>query len=601
MARSEATLFCRRRPVRGPGRGICLPFRFGLAFALLLAAARPAIADRLLGNPVGISADGAPFFKPIVPHLSGLSALAGDAGAVPFNGPIAKIVGGAAVPSQTTYPWMALIIDQVRGYMCGGTLIAPNVLLTAAHCAAGSQPSFWSVRTYRLDQSKSTQTEGGIDYSVTRVEIHPSYNANSMVFDVAVFFLSAPVNYGSFVPAFVAINRNGAMPTAGETARTIGWGTTSYQGSTPNIMREVDIPAASPATCVSVLGQGFDNPTYLCAGSVGKDSCQGDSGGPILVFRNGAWLQVGIVSFGTAGCADSTEYLGIYSRISSFSDWIDARLAEAGAVTQAPVKTTTRRPVTTTTTLTRTTAAVPAGETVVCASPVAALTDRNSVVSSINIPGQGILQEVKVELDLQHSFFTDLVINLTRVSDGRTVQLYNHNTGCSSFASSRPSLVFDDAAADQWGANCATASFRPDSPLAALQGGGSGGQWTLRVADEWDGDSGILYGWCLRLRAEAGFIQEPSTVTVTSTTTFVQVVPTTVTLFAVSTKTVQKTVSRTKTVTSFRTTTTRFATKFVTKCTSTRKITVLRTRTVTVLRAAAAPQRAVRLGQAVEE
>lgn len=224
-----------------------------------------------------------------------------------------------------------------------GAMIAPNIALTAGHCMASGIPSNWLVRTYRYRDSLSTKSEGGIIYTVLRAYVHPNYRESAYPWDYAVVILGPPTNYGKFTPQFIAINRDPAVPTHWESARTMGWGLVADGGTASDILRQVDIRTASPEFCKSQLGSSYGNPTYLCAGSPGKDSCQGDSGGPLVIRRNNQWLLVGLVSFGAAGCADPVDYLAVYSRISTVANWIDGIVASH----PPPKVTTTKAPKTT--------------------------------------------------------------------------------------------------------------------------------------------------------------------------------------------------------------------------------------------------------------
>jgi secreted trypsin-like serine protease len=280
-------------------------------------------------------------------------------------GLVPKIVGGISVSSQSRYPFMALIYDSQRRVMCGAAMIAHNAALTAAHCTLGSVASYWRVFTYRRDKSQSTAEEGGIRYTVNRIITHPNYNDDSLVNDLAILVLDAAENFGTFTPQWIDINRDPLAPAPGSITRVMGWGVTAYRASsTPNILQEVDIETASRDVCRAQLGYGVSDNSHLCAGSPGKDSCQGDSGGPLAQFINGRWVLVGLVSFGTAGCADPVKYLAVYSRISELASWIDERMREVnGGASDRDVTATetiyvTETQISTTTATVRTTATI---------------------------------------------------------------------------------------------------------------------------------------------------------------------------------------------------------------------------------------------------
>ena len=407
--------------------------------------------------------------------------------------------------------------------------------MTAAHCAISENPNNYEVETFRRDISVSTQAEGGISYTVTRVLVHPDYPTLDPAYDVALLFLSEPTNFGSFTPQWIAINRDPEVPVAGEMSKTIGWGAISETGPGSSILLEVDIPSVSPDTCVAVLGYSdLSDPAYLCAGSEGKDSCYGDSGGPLMVNRNSAWLQIGIVSFGTAGCADPTFYLGVYSRISAFVDWIDRWLLIAnGSMTEI---TTTTQTTSTKTTATRTTYTAVPGQTDACVYPRLPILDGESQFDVLPISGVGSFDSLEVVLGIQHTYFWDLRIRLTRISDDATVTLVN-SAGCIGIASSGVSLTFSDSAIfilgsptclgsqdATCGGSCTGTNFRTlAGALNNFANGSADGNWRLDILDSWAGDQGTLNSWCLKFGKTAAVpaitVKEIQTETVTATAT----------------------------------------------------------------------------------
>jgi len=274
------------------------------------------------------------------------------------------------VPSAATYPWMAFLLAD-GFFACGGSMIASNVLMTAAHCVETTPAASWKVVTFRTDRL----TAAGIVQPVLKIHKHPNFHDENMWNDVALFFLGSPeANDGLHQPAFVELNRDDAVPTSGESLKAIGFGSTASGGSASFRMLEVNLPYIPTAQCTTTnwgsgqYGSSVNYAAALCAGEPGKDTCQGDSGGPLLVQRSGTWMVVGITSWG-AGCS---VFPGVYARVSTVASWIDSIIAlEAGAAT------------TVTTTSTATTVSislVTSVQTVTSASPYPVLTTSTQTI-----------------------------------------------------------------------------------------------------------------------------------------------------------------------------------------------------------------------------
>jgi secreted trypsin-like serine protease len=221
-----------------------------------------------------------------------------------------QIVGGQPVPDGK-YAFMAVLtIREADGtYLCGGTLIDPNSVLTAAHCVERALDVSLSV-----GQTDRRQADQGQDRDALRWFIHPRYNG--LVddrYDAAVLTLNRRV--ADIKPIKLATARQDGLEKPGRNLTVAGWGTTSEGGNTSDRMREVSVPVVSDARAQSVYGTGSYFPRLMVAAGVeGKDSCQGDSGGPL--FKPGApRAQVGIVSFGT-GCARA-DFPGVYTEVNN--------------------------------------------------------------------------------------------------------------------------------------------------------------------------------------------------------------------------------------------------------------------------------------------
>lgn len=267
--------------------------------------------------------------------LASLLALlpASVADAAARSGATASIVGGA--PAATgTYGSLAFVTSQVSptsAMACTGSVIAPAVVLTAAHCLVDEQngaqrsASGVTVVTGRTDRS----AVGGQVLTASRVLIHPDYDAREIRADVALILLSAATT----APPIAVIGHGDHALAAGGTAATIaGWGLTSADGTTAS---ERLLTAATTilddAACRRLLGAGFDVAATLCA--VGSPAfsaatCRGDSGGPLIVAGpGGAPLQAGVTSWGSQSCNPRVPQA--FARLSAHSGWIAAQVAAA--------------------------------------------------------------------------------------------------------------------------------------------------------------------------------------------------------------------------------------------------------------------------------
>ena len=221
--------------------------------------------------------------------------------------PSAAIVGGQASP-ESSNAFMASLQDSSGFAFCGGSVVAPTWVLTAAHCVPDGDASDLFVVTGRPDLS---DTSVGQRLAVLEVFVHPDYANNTH--DAALLLLDAPTTSPAIA---LASADDESLETAGTAVKVAGWGdilpTLGLFSSSQ--LREVDLEVVSDAEC-GQTNFGFDAATGVCAAALLKDSCQGDSGGPLFANRGGTQIQVGVVSYGTS--CGIPMFPGVYSEVNN--------------------------------------------------------------------------------------------------------------------------------------------------------------------------------------------------------------------------------------------------------------------------------------------
>ncbi len=244
-----------------------------------------------------------------------------------------RIVGGGEVNPPFRYPWMVALIrsryaSDYLGQYCGGTLIAPDLVVTAGHCVQGVSADSIDVLVGAHDLTNPDENPGNRErIPAAEIFLHELYSSYDLDNDIALIRLEHAA-HASLTP--LQLISDTLFDEAYNEATVIGWGNTIAQSlsfSEPDYyaerLQEVNIPVVDQETCVSTFDTGWITENMLCAGfaSGRKDACSGDSGGPLVILNpENQYELIGLVSWGE-GCA-LPDYYGVYTRVFNYLDWI---------------------------------------------------------------------------------------------------------------------------------------------------------------------------------------------------------------------------------------------------------------------------------------
>jgi len=229
-----------------------------------------------------------------------------------------RIVGGEVVkPGEIPY----IVSLRWNGdHFCGGSIISPNVIMTAAHCLYGYEDDPYEIVAGEWSLSDADSSEQR--RMASRLLVHEDYNDRTITNDIALMWVDTPFEFNEFVSN---IELPPPMHSATGAAPVSGWGYTEENGGElSDKLQVVTLQIISDTECRDKIpgnpGQVTDDMICAYHEPGGMDSCQGDSGGPLTNDNSGSLYVVGIVSWGW-GCA-RPGMPGMYTEVSYFTEWV---------------------------------------------------------------------------------------------------------------------------------------------------------------------------------------------------------------------------------------------------------------------------------------
>ena len=245
---------------------------------------------------------------------------------------VGRIVGGTEViDAYDSMTYFEVLLSNKDISFCGASLIAPNAIVTAAHCLIGMSRVL-KIETAITGLEGNITIRRGVSYTATNVIVHEGFNSNTLENDIAVIIVEEAENALGRKPVPISIANNRAEENFPYVAA--GFGMTDPNGSGSRILMQVELQDMSIEVCKEIPNDFNLDDRNVCAFSTipGRSICRGDSGGPLYGFSaNGTPVLVGISSYVSFSCniddnSSMTNLPSFFTNVFWYKEWLNSKI-----------------------------------------------------------------------------------------------------------------------------------------------------------------------------------------------------------------------------------------------------------------------------------